>query len=289
MNTFSRIALYSAIATSLVACGGDNDNNNDDGDDLTQMTITPTYLDALGDDYNYEGWIIVDGDAVSTGTFDIDNNQTVPSSFNLNKDMAARATTFILTIEPEVGDDPAPSAVHIIAGDLADGRTTAITNHEAALATDFSSVEGRFVLATPSNGNVTPTQGIWFLDNSSGMTVAGLTLPSLPAGWKYEGWVVDDGPISTGTFTDGAMADSDGAGLNQGPNPGPAYPGQDFINPPLDLVGKTTVITVEPNPDNSPAPFSLKPLIAVIEDTTSPQTMMSSVATSLPSAIVVIN
>lgn len=288
MNTLSRIALCSAITTSLIACGGNDKNNNatDSEDNLSQLTITPTNLQALGADYDYEGWIIVDGSPVSTGTFDIENNQTVPASFNLDGDMAERATTFIVTIEPEVGDVPAPSAVHIIAGDLINGRTTAITNHESALATDFSGIEGRFILATPTNGNATPTQGIWYLDNSSGMAVAGLTLPTLPAGWQYEGWVVDDGPISTGTFTNVAMADSDGAAA--GPSPGPDFPGQDFITPALDLVGKTAVISVEPNPDNSSAPFSLKPLVAVIEQPSGPQEMTDNVAMTLPSALIVI-
>jgi hypothetical protein len=290
MNTLSRIALCSAITTSLIACGGNDKNNNatDSEDNLSQLTITPTNLQTLGADYDYEGWIIVDGSPVSTGTFDIENNQTVPASFNLDGDMAERATTFIVTIEPEVGDVPAPSAVHIIAGDLINGRTTAITNHESALATDFSGIEGRFILATPTNGNATPTQGIWYLDNSSGMAVAGLTLPTLAAGWQYEGWVVDDGPISTGTFTNVAMADSDGAGAAAGPSPGPDFPGQDFITPALDLVGKTAVISVEPNPDNSSAPFSLKPLVAVIEQPSGPQEMTDNVAMTLPSALIVI-
>ena len=39
------------------------------------------------------------------------------------------------------------------------------------------------------------------------------------------------------------------------------FAGQDFIAPPVDLIGHTAVISVEPDPDNSPAPFALKPLI----------------------------
>lgn len=286
MNTFTRIALCTAIAGSLVACGGDSDN---DSDDMSTMTITPTALEALGSEYNYEGWIIVDGKAVSTGTFDIVDGQTEPSRFSLDADMASQASTFVLTIEPEVGDDPAPSNVHIVAGDLQDGKTTATTSHGAALGSDFSAVEGTFILATPSNGNATPTQGIWFLDNSSGSAVAGLTLPVLPAGWVYEGWVAGaTGPVSTGTFTDVNMADNDGAGATAGMEATPNYPGQDFVNPAMDLVGYKAVISVEPDPDNSAAPFSFKPLVADIEDTTAPQTMMSNVAATLPSAQVVI-
>ncbi len=97
-------------------------------------------------------------------------------------------------------------------------------------------------------------------------------MPTLPAGWRYEGWVVSlDGPLSTGVFTNPAAADSDAGGPYAGPNLTPPFPGQDFVNPPLDLVGLTAVISVEPDPDNSPAPFALKPLVdAVIEDPGAP-------------------
>jgi hypothetical protein len=87
----------------------------------------------------------------------------------------------------------------------------------------------------------------------------------LPSGWAYEGWVVVDGtPITTGRFLDPTMADFDGAGPTSGPDGFPPFPGQDYINPPVDLLGQTAVITVEPEPDNSPAPFTLKPLIGPI-------------------------
>ena len=42
---------------------------------------------------------------------------------------------------------------------------------------------------------------------------------------------------------------------------------QDFITPPTVLTGMTAVISVEPDPDDSPAPFALKPLVDMtIED-----------------------
>ena len=41
-----------------------------------------------------------------------------------------------------------------------------------------------------------------------------LDLPTLPAGWVYEGWVVGpDGPVTTGRFTMASGADSDGDGI----------------------------------------------------------------------------
>ena len=287
MKSFTRILLCSAIASSLVACGGDNDSSSNN--DLVNMTIIPTNIEALGDDYNYEGWIIVDGSPVSTGTFDIVEGQTAPSSFSIDEDMANGATAFVLTIEPEIDEDPMPSEVHIVAGDFENSTAMAVTDHPKALATDFSEMSGSFILATPTNGNTTPTQGIWYLKEPG--PVEALVLPELPDGWLYEGWVVVDGsPVSTGTFSTAAGKDSDAAGETDG---GPAFPGQDFLNPAIDLIGKTAVISVEPNPDNADGPFSLKPLVkGSIEDTTglqlNSQNLVNNAAATLPSAVVTI-
>ena len=110
----------------------------------------------------------------------------------------------------------------------------------------------------------------------------GLDLPELPAGWTYEGWVVGpDGPISTGTFDAADMADSDGAGADAGPDMTPPFPGQDFVDPAQTLTGGyMAVISVEPVPDNSPAPFTIKPLADMsIEDVMAPMTQpMSNIA-----------
>ena len=103
---------------------------------------------------------------------------------------------------------------------------------------------------------------------------ATLDLPTLPVGWTYEGWVIgDSGPLSTGTFNahdqmdDNAGAPDSFGGVEQ---LGPPIPGEDFFNNapagetfPLDIRGRMVVISVEPVPDNSPAPFLLKPLAAV--------------------------
>ena len=132
---------------------------------------------------------------------------------------------------------------------------------------DFTAATGSYILAAPTGADGTPyNYGIWFLDPSG--PSASLDLPVLPEGWAYEGWVVgEDGPVSTGIFTNTAAADSDAGGPAAGPNPAPPFPGQDFITPPANLVGQTTVISVEPSPDNSPAPFTLKPLVDEINDT----------------------
>ncbi|MCP4251515.1 MAG: hypothetical protein GY778_31140 [bacterium] len=251
-------------------------------------------LESLGDDFVYEGWIIVDDNPVSTGRFDVLADGTAdPASFEIGTEDAAAATLFILTIEPAVGDDPAPADTHVLAGALEDGAADLTVGHAAALGDDFTGAEGTYILETPSTADVADDfdQGIWWLDPAAGPGPS-LVLPELPAGWEYEGWVVgDDGPISTGRFGAPDTADSDGAGPTAGPDAAPPFPGQDYIDPALSLVGLTAVISVEPEPDDSPAPFAIKPLVdADVEDLGAGvgQEMVNNAATA-PTGTVVIS
>ncbi|MBW2731609.1 MAG: anti-sigma factor [Deltaproteobacteria bacterium] len=226
----------------------------------TTLRVSFAGLPALGDDFVYEGWLITDSGPVSAGRF------SDPQRFNLEVDAATAqaATLYVLTIEKAVGDDPGPSDTHILAGAFSQGWATLNTGHAAALGSDFSQASGGFILATPTSvATDDDDQGIWFLDPAG--PAASLTLPTLPAGWAYEGWVVVDGkPVSTGRFTAASGADVDGAGSAAGAGGFPPFPGQDFINPALGLVGGKAVVSVEPNPDDSPAPFALKPLVGDI-------------------------
>jgi hypothetical protein len=228
------------------------------------VAIDAAGLENLGPDWAYEGWLIVDGAPVSTGTF------TVSADDNLSRSQFAveiadldLVSTFVLTIEPVPDADPAPSEVHMLGGNFEAGVAELTVAHPAALGNDFSSAEGAFILAAPSAGaGGDYANGIWWLDLNAGPGPA-LSLPTLPTGWVYEGWVVgEDGPVSTGQFTSTTGADADGAGIGSGPFAAPPFPGQDFVNPPVDLTtGHAAVLTIEPYPDNSPSPFTFKPLI----------------------------
>ena len=130
---------------------------------------------------------------------------------------------------------------------------------------------GFYILATPTNGDATDeNSGIWFLSLASGSPASGLDLPTLPAGWAYEGWAVIGGtPVTTGRFT--ATDAADLSAPFSGTDPGPPFPGEDFlINAPTglafptDLAGGMAVISIEPEPDDSSAPFTLKPLAGPI-------------------------
>lgn len=129
-----------------------------------------------------------------------------------------------------------------------------------------------------NNGN--DEYGLWF-GTPGTPPVPNLTLPALSAGWVYEGWVVVEGvgPITTGQFTDASAQTMDGLAPFSGPNPGPPIPGEDFfinapdgVEFPLDVRGRTVVVSVEPFPDNSSAPFLLKPLVGVAGQETAPAT-----------------
>ncbi len=63
---------------------------------------------------------------------------------------ANNAEAFVLVIKPAEGDDPAPSAAHIVGGDFASGVASLPTSHGAALGTDFADVAGTFILETPT-------------------------------------------------------------------------------------------------------------------------------------------
>ncbi len=232
--------------------------------EVAHLQLDLTSLEDLGAGWNYEGWLIVDGAPVSSGTFTVNPNG-VPSQnyFPTEVESLDAISAFVLTIEPSPDPDPAPSSVHLLAGDVTGRRAQLTIGHPAAIGTDFATATGGYILAAPSAGGAASyANGIWWLDPDAGPGPT-LDLPDLPAGWIYEGWVVGgEGPVSTGRFASVTGADSDGAGPDAGPEPTPGFPGQDFVNPALDLTsGYAAVITVEPEPDNAPGPFTLKPLL----------------------------
>ena len=248
--------------------------NDDDTPSTSMLELSFNGLSDLGPDFVYEGWIMVNGTPVTTGTFMANSSGNIsPSMFDINSENIAAATAFILTIEPYPDNDPAPSNVHVVAGDFSGSNASLSISHPAALGTDFASSMGKYILATPTNGaDTNEKSGIWFLDLDSGSPMEGLNLPELPAGWMYEGWTVIDGvPVTTGTFleTSGMVDNFDGNSSQE--NPGPPFPGEDFLMNapgnltfPTNISGGIAVISVEPYPDNGPEPFAIKPLVGMI-------------------------
>lgn len=253
------------LAVSFVSC--DDENGNEEG----TLTLNLEGLEELGTDYVYEGWLIVDGSPVSTGVF---SSVAFPQTFKVPTSTLNDASTFVLSIEPAVDDDPAPSDTKLLAGDFSNDLASVSST---PLLGDMNQSSGQFILATPTDGpDTNEDSGVWFLDNSGMDLEPGLNLPDLPEGWLYEGWVVVNGtPISTGRFKEINTADDNAATTpyKGSLNDGPPYPGEDYVTGsfngidfPISLLGKTVVISVEPNPDNSDKPFTIKPLATQVSE-----------------------
>jgi len=265
------------MALGLVAtsCSSDDDN----GPTTQNLTLNLNGLEDLGSDYVYEGWIIVSGAPVSTGTFTVDGSGTLSqTTFAIDATQLSTAAAFVLSVEPAIDTEPAPAATKLLQGDFSGDSASVNTG----IVGDFSNASGAFFLRTPTdemgtnNGN--DENGVWF--GSPGMPpTPNFVLPTLPAGWAYEGWVVgDSGPLTTGTFTDFNAVDT-AAPFSATMQAGPPVPGEDFFMNaptgetfPLDIRNRTVVISVEPVPDNSTAPFVLKPLVGTAGTETAPST-----------------
>jgi hypothetical protein len=235
-------------------------------------------LSTLPDGWIYEGWVVIDGVPVTTGTFShvmmVDNAapfsgsmggppfpgedflMNAPNGLTFPTDLAGR--TAVISIEPVPDDSPMPFSLKPLVGaipmDAVDHTFYSMDNMSSTFPTATAQI-------------VHPTKS--------------LALPDLPEGWVYEGWVVIDGtPVTTGIFIDAAMADS--AAPFSGSMSGPPFPGEDFLMNapdglmfPTDLAGGTAVISIEPYPDDSPMPFSLKPLVGMISMNATDHTLYS--------------
>lgn len=264
------IALIGLVVLS--SCKKDNDP---EPETMKSINLNLTGLEDLGADYVYEGWLIVNGSPISTGTFTVDDMGILSkTSFELAAMDVDDATKFVLSVEPKMDTDPSPAATKILAGDFSDSKAML----DISPVGDFMNAAGKYILATPTNGADTDeNSGIWFLDLATGAPTVGLTLPQLSDGWVYEGWVVIDGmPVTTGRFTNVAATDESAPYSGSIPLPdvngsNGFFPGEDFLlnapsglTFPTDIAGGMAVISIEPSPDNSPGPFTLKPLVQPI-------------------------
>jgi hypothetical protein len=270
----TRILLLTIGCTAMlvVACGGEG---------MRTLDLDFTGVDPLANDYHYEGWVIINGEARSTGKFNLDaagdfftvGGVEIPNGeFDVDFDLDD-ATAIVISIEPAGDTDDIPSDTKFLGGDVVGDDADLTVAATQALGDDFTASTGKVILATPTNGSGTnELSGIWFLDLGSGSPEVGLSLPTLPTGWKYEGWAVISGqPVTSGKFTAVDMADE--SAPYSGPQPGPPFPGEDYLMNapaglvfPTDLSGDIVVISVEPDPDDDTAPFVLKPLVYQLPD-----------------------
>lgn len=304
MSNLKFLSLF-AIAAMLTFTSCDDDDDDPQppppppsGEE--DLSLNVSNLPALGSDYRYEGWIVVDGFPISIGKFQVnDNGDPSPSDFDANESEVNEASGFRITIEPEPDDNSDPSNTVILAGDFDGNSASLTTDDDDALGTDFDDVEaqGTYYLATPTDGDGTnELSGVWWGLDPLVENTPGLLLPDLPEGWKYEGWaVIDEEYVSTGKFT--SVSNSDEQNVDYGGNqPAPEIPGEDFlmnapegVTFPTDLSGQSLLISVEPYPDNSTGPFGIQPLTEAIPVDAEPEntyTMDNNADSSIPTGVV---
>ncbi len=263
---FKKILFFAFSGLLIISCSSDDSPNVP----MSTISINLSGLEVLSGGFEYEGWVMVNGTPQSTGTF---TNPAISQSFTMPSADLDIATAFILSIESD--DDPAPSNTKIMSGNFI-GNANSVTLSLENQVPGILNMAGKFILASPTDALDNDEAGVWFMDPPN----AGLTsLPSLGAGWKYEGWVVvgenNDIVLSTGKFD--TATGSDSSSFFSGNLVAPAFPGEDFIATgvaipgllfPLDLRGKKVVVSIEPEPDNSSEPFVLKPLVGTASSIT---------------------
>ncbi|MBW7997290.1 MAG: hypothetical protein FVQ81_12110 [Candidatus Glassbacteria bacterium] len=292
--------------TGVAGCGGDDGGGTTAPVESTKFTFSLNNFSPL-DSAHYKAWALIGQFGYPLGVFDINpagqmvdtsGAQVAGNSFSANLPLED-IDGIGVTVEPDDGSTTGPTAL-FLGGAVSGGSTTISVGHGAGLGEDFSGISGKYILATPTDGTDSDEfSGIWFLDNSSGVAVSGLTLTDISlAGWKYQGWVNVGGTyISTGTFSSPTARD-DSANYS-GSQTAPSFPGEDFLNNapdgvtfPLDLRGQTALITMELFPD--PAPAAPSPFVLlqanVPPDAADHQTYQFEVVAtgSLPSATVTV-
>ena len=278
-NDMKKIKLVIIVFLGFLTFSGcSKDDDNPSTRATGDLNLTITGLEDLGSDYAYEGWLIVGGNPVSAGVFNVDSSGDLSqTSFSIDKSDLDNATGYVITIEPSPDNDAGPSEVHILSGEFSDTNSAALTiDHDAALGEDFLDSTGSYFLATPSDNDfsLNESSGVWWIIEGDDALEPALSLPSLPSAWTYEGWAVVNGqPLSTGKFSSPIGAD-DFSGFSALDEETPDFPGEDFLinatdgfDFPAELLGSKIVISVEPIPENSPAPFLLKPLVADVSPT----------------------
>jgi len=271
MRKFNVILLAACLAV-LSSCSGD--------DTVARSTVTVDIsgLERLENGAQYQAWISDGVDLTPLGRFtDVD----FPKTFEALTGEVDNATQFFLSVEPGNDSSPAISESILLSGNFVGNAATVDVTQTFG---SYTSASGQFVLQTPTdNVSTNENSGLYWYIPSTGQP--GLKLPTLPSGWKYEGWVTLIGnsgevDVSTGTFSNVNNAD-DFDSYSSNINPGPDFPGEDFVNTSIlsqlygittypNLLNREVFITIQPVFDNtsgdgfSVTPFVLRPLVGTV-------------------------
>ncbi len=200
----------------------------------------------------YEMWMVEGGDVASLGKFTVDSDGYmhtehfgggIDSTFHRESGDFADADSFLVSIEAPGDVDDLPNGVTVLEGEVT-GSTAIGPRVTFTFPASFADVAGSYALATPTDGAINnELSGVWFTTEAIGAHAA-LTLPALPDGWVYQGWIWVDAtvisgppgqpgdilnvPITTGRFTS-TTAPDDSNRYSWPLFSAPQSPGEDFV------------------------------------------------------------
>ena len=288
----------------LQGCGSEGGISAPKGS--SSVTLSLSGLEPLSDGLNYQAWLV---GGTRTDYFGV---PVILFNMNESGQMVDPAADTVLTgpfhagldasaalgvaVSLELTDEPVAysSSTFILGGEVSQGNAILRADNWLSLNLDFSSMEGRFILATPTDEDPeNELSGIWFMDPHSDPAEPGLFLPDGPVGWIYEGWVVlDSQALSVGRFSFPNAEDS--ANAYSGPLSAPPFPGEDFLTAapdgltfPPDLSQASVFVTLEPWAEwnvEPETPFFLRILETQLPADATPQTLyeMTNLADQLP-------
>ena len=73
LNPMKKLVLFLIVGGLLATSCSDDDS----GSSNATLSLSLSGMEDLGADFAYEGWVIVDGSPVTTGTFSVDANGTL--------------------------------------------------------------------------------------------------------------------------------------------------------------------------------------------------------------------
>lgn len=196
----------------------------------------------------YELWIESDEGLKSYGKFSVGASGQVTIEASVSPQAIKEGGDVVVTVEQFEDKNPQqPASTIVFLGQVDQDRAQLDFN------VDYQTAGGKYILGTPTDGqNSNETAGIWFVTPDG--QEASLSLEELPDGWQYAGWVQYEGRyLGSGHFSRPDAADAfDGF---SGPDPGPAFPGEDYLNnlpdglePPLDLTAGDSWVIVSLQP-----------------------------------------
>jgi hypothetical protein len=268
--------LFSIFASIIIITSGCTDNitttivTEPDG----TLSISLNNLPLLSDSTHFAVWVF-GKDSVKLDNFKVSNSgDSYSKTYDVKLGHIQGAKYLAVTIEHDTSslNDSISKGRRFLAGIFSANKVDLSVKTDIAFNNDFSAVAGKYTLFTPTDTvNTVLKSGIWFVKNVDAPPILpALVLPSLPAGWEYNAWISIDGKLlKTGGFRSVSAKDNDSSYC--GPMPIPNFPGEDFLSNapagltfPVDLSGKSVLLTIQPTDWKLDRAFNLEILKATI-------------------------